>query len=181
MFSLKIIVLGSLSFPRLDSSSSSAAAMVAAMYIVKPTYPNSIIPTSLPYSAFSWRPEGAAGGPNRKLEGWLHPPIVPHRSWPSSMKVFNLLFIMPVKDAPSPFSPPFVIPLALRAFAVGLALSCAPVCASVCWVGGGSPCTHACIRAHTHTHGRMHVFALVGVYGPYLYARVRVREYVARH
>lgn len=43
-------------------------------------------------------------------------------------------------------------------------------------------------RAHTHTHtqahthSETHVFALVGgFYGPYLYARVRVREYVARH
>lgn len=169
-----------MSFPRLDSSFSSAAATASAMYIVKPTYPNSIIPTSLLYPAFSWRPEGAAGGPDRKLEGWLHPPIVPRRSWSSSMKVFNLLFIMPVKDAPS------LLPLSsfLSLFAPSLSAwryrrrTCVRLCV---WVGGGSPCTRARIHAHTHTHGRMHVFALVGVYGPYLYARVRVREYVARH
>lgn len=158
MFSRKIIALGSLSLPHLDSSFLLVVATAAALYIVKPTYLNSIIPTSLLYPAFSWRPKGAAGGPNRKLEGWLHPPIVSRRSWLSSIKVFNLLFIMPVEDAYHLCSP-FISPLVLRSFT--LMLSYVRVCVSVCWIR--SSCIHARIHVHTAEYTSSRLWGLRSV------------------
>lgn len=146
MFSRKIIALGSLSFPRLDSSFSSVVAAAAALYIVKPTYPNSIIPTSLLYPAFSWRPKGAAGGPDRKLEGWLHPPIVPRRSWLSSMKVFNLLFITHVKDVYHLCSPLCQSSRSSRLHCWLDVIVYMRACVSVCWIRSSYVHAYTCIQ-----------------------------------
>lgn len=73
----------------------------------------------------------------------FHPPIVPCRSWPSSMKVFNLLFIMSVKDVPS-------LRIPFRHSSRSSRLRCrlgviarAPVCVCVFGSVADRPCTHA--------------------------------------
>jgi len=89
----------------------------------------------------------------------IHPPIIPCRSWLSSMKVFNLLFIMPVKDVPSLLS---LISLALRAFAVGLAYRTrARVC--ICVLGWIIVYTCMYSRAHACTRQNARLRACWGL------------------
>jgi len=125
-----------------------------------------------------------SGGPNSG-DSFI-PPIVPIVALDYPRWKFLICFsLWPWKDVSSLFLLS-VIPLVLRVFDVSLALSYTRVyiCVLDRWRIVVYTCTytaHIYIYIYTHAHGRMHVFALVGVYGPYLYARVRVREYVVRH
>lgn len=146
---MKTIVPGAYHrFPRLGVSSSTTATA----YIVKPTYPNSIIPAACVACIFlasqgngrSTIPPKLQGAAKRrrKTAAASSADRPASRSRLSSTKVFNLLFIMLVEDVATPACPPLAI--ALCAFVAG-------------WLVGwrnrvSVACTHALARAYPHTH-----------------------------